>query len=184
MKMRKIILLVMILALLCVVLAACGSQDGNTNAANAANTANTANTENNANAANTAEVPDTKAPVKDGTYSAKFDTDSSMFHVNEAHKGRGTLTVKDGQMTLHVALASKSIVNLYRGTSEEAQKEGAKILQPTTDTVKYSDGSTEEVYGFDIPVPYIDEEFECALLGSKGKWYSHKVSVSDLKPVE
>ena len=32
--------------------------------------------------------------LADGTYSAKFDTDSSMFHVNEAYDGRGTLTVK------------------------------------------------------------------------------------------
>ena len=33
----------------------------------------------------------------------------------------------------------------------------------------YSDGWEEEVYGFDIPVPSIDEEFEVALLGKKGK---------------
>ena len=42
--------------------------------------------------------------------------------------------------------------------------------------------SEEEVYGFDIPVPAIGEEFDCALVGKKGKWYDHKVMVSD--PVE
>ena len=36
---------------------------------------------------------------------AKFDTDSSMFHVNEAYDGRGTLTVKNGKMTLHISNA-------------------------------------------------------------------------------
>ena len=43
----------------------------------------------------------------------------------------------------------------------------------------YSDGMTEEVYGFDVPVPVIGEEFDLALIGTKGKWYDHKVKVSD-----
>ena len=67
-----------------------------------------------------------------------------MFHVNEAKEGRGELTVKDGQMTIHVSLASKKIVNLFPGTAEEAQADGAVLLEPTTDEVTYSDGMTEE----------------------------------------
>lgn len=121
---------------------------------------------------------------EDGVYTAEFDTDSNMFHVNEANDGKGTLTVKDGKMTIHVSLVSKSIVNLFVGTAEDAQKEGAEILEPTTDEVTYSDGYKEEVFGFDIPVPALDEEFDCALLGKKGKWYDHKVSVSDPVPAE
>ena len=117
--------------------------------------------------------------LEDGVYTAEFDTDSSMFHVNEANDKKGELTVKDGKMTIHVSLVSKKIVNLFAGTAEDAQKDGAEIIEPTTDTVKYSDGYTEEVYGFDIPVPAIDEEFDVALLGEKGKWYDHKVSVKD-----
>ena len=31
--------------------------------------------------------------LEDGTYSAEFDTDSGMFHVNEANDGKGTLTL-------------------------------------------------------------------------------------------
>ena len=54
-----------------------------------------------------------------------------------------------------------------------------KLLEPTTDTVKYSDGTTEEVYGFDVPVEALDQEFDLAILGTKGTWYDHKVSVSD-----
>ena len=117
--------------------------------------------------------------LEDGVYTAEFDTDSSMFHVNEANDKKGELTVKDGKMTIHVSLVSKKIVNLFAGTAEDAQKDGAEIIEPTTDTVKYSDGYTEEVYGFDIPVPAIGEEFDVALLGEKGKWYDHKVSVKD-----
>ena len=88
-----------------------------------------------------------KAPIEDGTYTAEFKTDSTMFHVNEANEGKGTLTVEDGKMTIHISLVSKNIVNLFPGTAKEAQKKGAKFLKPTTDKVTYSDGTTEEVYG-------------------------------------
>ncbi|MBO4904651.1 MAG: sirohydrochlorin cobaltochelatase [Lachnospiraceae bacterium] len=116
--------------------------------------------------------------LSDGTYEAKFSTDSSMFKVNEAKDGKGELTVKDGDMTIHISLASKNIVNLFPGTAEDAQKDGAKLLEPTVDKVEYPDGTTEEVYGFDVPVPVLDEEFDLALIGTKGKWYDHKVKVT------
>lgn len=124
------------------------------------------------------------AALEDGTYSAAFTTDSDMFHVNETCDGRGTLTVSNGQMTIHITLVSKNIVNLFPGTAEDAQKDGAVLLQPTTDTVTYDDGTTEEVYGFDVPVPALDQEFDLALVGTKGKWYDHKVEVSDPQKTE
>lgn len=125
------------------------------------------------------ETAQDKAQLPDGVYTAEFSTDSSMFHVSEACDGKGTLTVKDGVMTIHISLGSKKILNLYPGLAEEAAKDGAVLLEPTTDTVTYSDGMTEEVYGFDVPVPVIGEEFDLALIGTKGKWYDHKVKVSD-----
>ena len=121
----------------------------------------------------------TQAILPDGTYDAEFSTDSSMFHVSEACDGKGVLTVENGQMTIHVSLASKKILNLYPGSAEDAQKDGAQLLEPTVDEVTYSDGLTDEVYGFDIPVPALDEEFDVALIGTKGKWYDHKVCVSN-----
>ena len=123
------------------------------------------------------EIAQDKAQLPDGVYTAEFSTDSSMFHVSEACDGKGTLTVKDGVMTIHISLGSKKILNLYPGLAEDAAK--AVLLEPTTDTVTYSDGMTEEVYGFDVPVPVIGEEFDLALIGTKGKWYDHKVKVSD-----
>ncbi len=122
--------------------------------------------------------------LKDGTYLAEFDTDSGMFHVSEACDGKGTLTVENGTMTIHISLASKNIVNLYPGLAKDAAKEGAELLSPTEDTVTYSDGMTEEVYGFDVPVPALGTEFDLALIGTKGKWYDHKVSVSNPVPTE
>ena len=125
-----------------------------------------------ASAAETAALPD-------GVYTAEFDTDSSMFHANEACDGKGTLTVANGEMTFHVSLASKKIVNLYLGKAEDAADHEADWLQPTTDTVTYSDGTSEEVFGFDIPVSAVDADFDLAILGTKGKWYDHVVSVRD-----
>ena len=119
------------------------------------------------------------ATLADGVYTVTFKTDSSMF---KAHKNQGVLTVKDGKMTLHFSLESKNIVNLYPGLAEDAKKEGATLLQPTLDTVTFDDGLSEEVYGFDVPVPVIGEEFDLALIGKKGVWYDHKVIVSDPVP--
>lgn len=148
---------VLALSALCLLLAACGQ----------------------AGAGASAEA---SAPLPDGTYAAEFKTDGSMFHINEAYHNKALLTVKDGKMTIHITLPSKNTVNLFRGTAEKAQAAGAVLIEPTNDTVTYDDGMTEEVYGFDVPVPYLDDEFDCALIGTKGKWYDHKVSVSDPVP--
>ena len=117
------------------------------------------------------------AALPDGVYTADFETDSSMFHANETCDGKGTLTVENGEMTFHVSLASKKIVNLYPGKAADAEANESDWLQPTTDTVTYSDGTSEEVYGFDIPVSALDTDFDLAILGTKGKWYDHVVSV-------
>ena len=120
--------------------------------------------------------------LPDGEYTVDFETDSGMFRANEACNGKGTLTVKDGIQTLHVSLQSKKIVNLYVGTAEDAQQSGAVWLEPTLDTVTYSDGLSEEVFGFDIPVVSVGQEFDLAIIGTKGVWYDHKVSVQNPVP--
>ena len=117
--------------------------------------------------------------LADGVYNVTFKTDGSMF---KPHKNQGVLTVENGQMTLHFSLESKNILNLYPGLAEDAKKEGAVLLQPTLDKVTFDDGLTEEVYGFDVPVPVIGEEFDLALVGKKGTWYDHKVIVTDPEP--
>lgn len=129
----------------------------------------------------TEEAAEVKAEpaLADGVYSAKFDTDGSMFHVNEVCEGRGILTVKDGEMTMHIVLPSKNTVNLFYGLAEDAQKDGAELIDPVVESVTYPDGLTEEVHAFDIPVPYLEEEYDLALIGTKGVWYDHKVNVSD-----
>ena len=51
-----------------------------------------------------------------------------MFRVNETCDGKGKLTVQDGKMTIHISLTSQNIVNLFPGTAEDAQKDGAELL--------------------------------------------------------
>lgn len=123
-----------------------------------------------------------KPELEDGVYTATFKSGHPMFHVNDANNDRGVLTVKDGKMTIHVSLQSKKIINLFYGTKEDAQKKGAELIQPTKDKIVYDDGYEDEVYGFDVPVPYLDKEYDVSLLGTHGNWYTHQVVVSDPVP--
>ena len=166
---------------LALVLAGCSSSgSASSSAASASASASAASASASAASASAAAA----STLEDGTYEAVFSTDSSMFHVNEADEGKGVLTVENGKMTIHVRLASKKIVNVYAGLAKDAETDAANVIQPTTDTVTYSDGDTKEVYGFDIPVPALDEEFDVAILGEKGTWYDHKVSVSNPVAIE
>ena len=175
MKCIRSISLLAVCALLAASLSACGgSASGTASSSEAASSAASS-------AAASSEVS-TTAALPDGTYTAEFDTDSSMFHVNEALDGKGTLTVENGRMTIHISLASTHIVNLYVGTAADAATHEADWLQPTTDTVTYSDGTSDEVFGFDIPVEALDTDFQLAILGTKGKWYDHTVSVRNAQP--
>ena len=167
--MKRVFSCVVAASLALSLLAGCGASSTASSAASSAASSEAASSVA-SSAAETAALPD-------GVYTAEFDTDSSMFHANEACNGKGTLTVENGQMTFHVSLASTHIVNLYLGKASDAADHEADWLQPTTDTVTYSDGTSEEVYGFDIPVTAVDTDFDLAILGTKGKWYDHVVSV-------
>ena len=171
------------LTLAALLLAGCGASAAST----AESTSEAVSTEETAPAATAApapavtEAPAPAAALPDGVYTAKFNTDSSMFHANEAVDGMGTLTVENGTMTFHVSLQSQKIVNLYPGMAADAPAHESDWLQPTVDTVTYSDGTSDEVYGFDIPVAAVDADFQLAILGTKGKWYDHTVSVRNVE---
>ena len=165
--------------ILAAALTGCGASSSTASSAAASEAASSAAS---SVAATSEAASEAAATLPDGVYTADFETDSSMVHANEACDGKGTLTVKDGQMTFHVSLASKKIVNLYLGSAADADANKADWLLPTTDTVTYSDGTTEEVYGYDIPLTAVDEDFALAILGTKGKWYDHTVRVANAQP--
>ena len=171
---RKIAILMCAATLGCAIMAGCGNSTTQTDTSASSETS----------LVSASSEEEDVASLEDGVYIAEFNTDSSMFHVNDALDGKGTLTVEDGEMTIHVSLVSQSIVNLFSGVVKDAKKDGAELIEPTVDSVVNSNGKTEEVYGFDVPVPYLDEEFDLALIGTKGVWYDHKVSVTNPVPAE
>ena len=181
MKYTRFVSLLAVSALLAASLAGCGSSASSVASSASSEAVSSVAESAVSEAASESAAASSVLALKDGTYTAEFDTDSSMFHVNEASDGKGTLTVEDGQMTLHISLQSKKIVNLYVGMAADAPDHEADWLQPTTDTVTYSDGTSEEVYGFDVPVEALDTDFQLAILGTKGKWYDHTVSVRNVE---
>ena len=181
MKDTRFVSLLAVSALLAASLAGCGSSASSVASSASSEAVSSVAESAVSEAASESAAASSAQALEDGTYTAEFDTDSSMFHVNEARDGKGTLTVEDGQMTLHISLQSKKIVNLYVGMAADAPDHEADWLQPTTDTVTYSDGTSEEVYGFDVPVETLDTDFQLAILGTKGKWYDHTVSVRNVE---
>ena len=181
MKDMRFVSLLAVSALLAASLAGCGSSASSVASSASSEAVSSVAESAVSEAASESAAASSARTLEDGTYTAEFDTDSSMFHVNEARDGKGTLTVEDGQMTLHISLQSKKIVNLYVGMAADAPDHEADWLQPTTDTVTYSDGTSEEVYGFDVPVEALDTDFQLAILGTKGKWYDHTVSVRNVE---
>ena len=181
MKDTRFVSLLAVSALLAASLAGCGSSASSVASSASSEAVSSVAESAVSEAASESAAASSARALEDGTYTAEFDTDSSMFHVNEASDGKGTLTVEDGQMTLHISLQSKKIVNLYVGMATDAPDHEADWLQPTTDTVTYSDGTSEEVYGFDVPVEALDTDFQLAILGTKGKWYDHTVSVRNVE---
>lgn len=101
-----------------------------------------------------------------------------MFRLSEALNGKTDLTVKDGKAVIHVSLSGKGIVNLYTGTAEKAKADASNWLFPAVETLTYADGTTDSVNAYDIPLSVLDKEFDVAILGKKGVWYDHKVTVS------
>ena len=181
MKDTRFVSLLAVSALLAASLAGCGSSASGVASSASSEAVSSVAESAVSEAASESAAASSARTLEDGTYTAEFDTDSSMFHVNEVSDGKGTLTVEDGQMTLHISLQSKKIVNLYVGMAADAPDHEADWLQPTTDTVTYSDGTSEEVYGFDVPVEALDTDFQLAILGTKGKWYDHTVSVRNVE---
>ncbi|MDO4734954.1 MAG: hypothetical protein Q4A51_06810 [Lachnospiraceae bacterium] len=177
--MKKILLGVLSLSLIAMLaLAGCGNNGGGETTGGAAPSGQEVN-----GGTGDTQTSDANA-LADGVYIVDVDTGSNMFHINEAKEGKGELTVKNGEMTLHITLTSKKIVNCFIGSSEDAEKEGAELIEPTLDEVTYSDGMTDEVYGFDLPCPAIGEPFDVSIIGTHDNWYTHPVTVTNPVPAE
>ena len=96
-----------------------------------------------------------------------------MFHLNETLKGKAKLVLNRGVLCAEMIMPSKNIVNI----AMEPNGEGL-LLAPETVTVTYDDGATEEVYAFYLPAKAFNESFVVSILGTKGVWYDHTVTLT------
>ena len=173
-KTRWFSLLSLCIALCMMFMTACAGSSGGTDGG--------ASEEGSGDSSESAEAAVNEWGLADGTYVVDVSTSHAMFHINEANHGKGILTVANGEMTVHISLTSQKIVNVFYGKKEDAKKEGADLIEPTVDTVTYDDGMSDEVFGFDIPVPALDEPFAVAIIGTHGNWYDHELVVSNPVP--
>lgn len=128
-------------------------------------------------AAQTAAAENT---LPDGVYTVDVATDGGMFRLNEVSEGKGTLTVENGRMTAHITLSGTGFSKLFAGSAEDAQKDGADVIDAVKDSVTYPDGFADTANGFDIPVAALDEDLPFAAMGKKsGSWFDHTIRVSN-----
>lgn len=101
--------------------------------------------------------------VKDGTYDIKVDSNNTFFKVV-----KGTLTVKDGQMTGSIEIGSHSYLHAFLGTKEEAAKaEESKYIEPE---------EAGDSYIFTLPVEALNKPIDCAAYSKRKKqWYDRKI---------
>lgn len=180
---KRILSFLCIAAMTASVFSGCGSND-NTTTAKSETAESTTEESSSAVSEETEEAEDPAAQpftalLEDGVYTADVDTDSSMFHINETCEGKCTLVVQDGAITAHLILGGTGILYLYQGSKEEAQADKDNLIDHTVESVTYSDGITEDVFAFDVPVPVLDEEFPVAIIGEHDNWYDHTVIISN-----
>ena len=101
--MKKTIALLMTLTLITATAAGCGY--GSSGAPAAADTGVTAQTEagetgKTGESGQEGTTAENGAPIADGMYQADFNTDGSMFHVNETKDGKGILILRTDQPDL------------------------------------------------------------------------------------
>lgn len=122
--------------------------------------------------------------LHDGVYLVDFLSDGSMFHLNETCRGKAKMTVRDGVASVRLVMPSKNVTKLFLGRAEDARKEGAETIEPVETEVVYDDGTTEEVYAFDVPLFVLDASFPLAIIGKKEIWRDHDVVFSNPVPIK
>lgn len=98
--------------------------------------------------------------VKDGVYSVKVDSSSSMFKIESCE-----LTAKDGEMTAVMTMGGTGYLYLYMGTGVEAADASETEYIPFEEN---EDGA----HTFTVPVEALDMGIDCAAFSKKKeKWY-------------
>lgn len=113
--------------------------------------------------------------LEDGWYIADFKSGSNKLQQRETRHGKGEFYVENGMGRIRLSLTDVSVQKLFQGTAEDAKKAGAKLL----DLKDQKTGNGIPVRTGFLTVPYLDKEFNCAVLEADGSWSDHKVMVSN-----
>lgn len=113
--------------------------------------------------------------LEDGWYIAEFKTSSNELQQSESRHGKGMFYVENGMGSIRLSLTDVSVQKLFQGTAEDAKKAGAQLL----DLKDQKTGNGIPVRTGSLTVPYLDKEFDCAVLEADGSWSDHKVMVSN-----
>lgn len=98
--------------------------------------------------------------IKDGIYSIKVDSSSSMFRITECK-----LTVQDGTMHAVMTMGGTGYLKLYMGTGEVAVEASEDVFIPYIETA-------EGLHTFEVPVEALDQEIDCSAFSkNKETWY-------------
>ncbi len=98
--------------------------------------------------------------IKDGVYSVKVDSSSSMFRIEACE-----LTVKGGAMSAVMSMGGTGYSKVYLGTGEEAVKASEEDYIPYREL---SDGTNT----FEVPVAALDMGIDLSAFSKrKEKWY-------------
>lgn len=107
--------------------------------------------------------------LKDGTYSIRVSSDTSMFKIVDCQ-----LKVANGEpcpMTAVITLSAQGFGKVYMGTGEEALADTEENISSYTDV-----GGR---HTFTVPVEALDKELDCAGYSiRREKWYDHIVVFS------
>lgn len=102
--------------------------------------------------------------IRDGVYSVKVESSSSMFQVEEA-----SLRVQEGNMTAVLTLGGKGYLVLFMGTAQEAAKADPE------EYIAYEE-DPEGRYTYRVPVEALDMPIACgAYSKNKEKWYDRSL---------
>lgn len=105
-------------------------------------------------------IPVEGKDIKDGTYSIKVDSSSSMFKVEECQ-----LTVKEGKMTAVMTMGGTGYLKIFMGTGEEAVAASEDMYIPF---VENENGQ----HTYEVPVEALNKAINCSSFSAKKeKWY-------------
>lgn len=107
-------------------------------------------------------IPEDMTPLyadslKDGEYSIKAESSSSMFTVTDC-----VLTVSEGKMTARMTMGGTGYLYVFMGKGEKASEEGYIPFEENPDGT----------HSFTVPVEALDKGLDCSAFSKKKeKWY-------------